>query len=299
VIDLRLDALDMSLEMACQTAELSLMNALIRINGIRQNIQLQEITITQSEENLMSATARFDRGMINYNQLLAAQSALFDNQTRLEGLFVSLETEQTALNRLLGLNHNIEIKIEYDWKSEKPPEDVEQYITDMLGKSLTIKQLEIDIQIRRIELESRQNDVTRALEAIDNIPMYDRMSRAPAYVRARATLEQAILDRDAANRVLDTALRTLENNQLSLEANIHAQITVLNRLIQQEEVISSNLSRARAELNLVEARFELGRVTQREVDNAAVAVLRLVFELDNNLNSQATLQFRLLNTHLL
>jgi len=234
--------------------ERSLRGALVNDRVTANNIAIAEERLTLSEERLRRTVILRRFGLASANDLYAAEQGLSQQRMELEHLRVTASNQRQALNLLLHQPLNREIEITFETGSSDLPEDLERYISAAVPQAPSIRQLQINIDRRRDERE-----LYSATHGDD--------ARQETLTALTGAHNRAVRERDNAVCAMEAAIRASYNGIIQLRA--------------QKDAAVSELERAMHEWETAQRQFQLGRVTQFEVDNARFVILSRELALQN------------------
>ncbi len=219
-----------------------------------------EISKKQYELGVLSQTA-YDTAVDNYNAVVTGKSALE----------TTLESKYAALNTLCEYNVAAIYPIEItDWEyAEIDPTSLDKQVaTATSSTNLNIRLLENNVEVAQYEL-----DLHSDLYSADT-----RLQKQAALFTATSTLNDTKLQYEAAEKTLYNNITVLEKNHKSLTD----QLTTLNNT-----------------MNVYEKQFQLGQITQLQLDTYRYNVKDLNNKIRENENQHHLLAAQYNNPNLL
>jgi hypothetical protein len=289
ILDRRIESLEISVEMVRVNTELNLRNLIVRVSQTERDIEILESAIAISRENLRHLRILHQHGRISNSALRAAEINLEQENIQLETLRLSLNNERMALSRLLNLPITRPISVAIPNRQVNLPTNLNVFISDRTERDLSIRQLEIDVEIARAELRIANLELSlrRNAVAANGSNASERITRERAY-------EQAVITRDNTRRSLDTIIRGLDEAKEALELDIRSRANEINRLVLQQSSISLELENAQRQHEIAEAFFIAGRRSRLDVDRTVHLIMQLENDLERNRERHWVDTFRLL-----
>ena len=291
IMGLRMESMTIAKEMLRISAELSLRSALTGLAAALRDVEMMELTIAQSEENLKRARIMNDFGLGSSSELLLAELALAQDYIRMENLEIALDNAHMSLAKLLRQPLSTAFILEYSRIIDDVSSISELSLSNAIENDLTIKQLEIDIEISKIDVRIREIDMMNRRRSLS-------IGAPDAWPARSRAYEQALFEYENALRAVSAAERDMVNARRDLEANIYVQGNALRRLSLQEQSILLEMKMAEAQLAAARVRYSLGQITQFDLDKATLSVFLLECSLENNRDAQWVQQFRMQYTFL-
>ena len=290
IIDRQRESLEISMRTLRIATELNLRVALSELSEAERGLELAMSATELGRESFRQLEILHRHGRVSDNQLRAARISLSQAELYLESARGAADSASMALNRLLGLPATQSVRVNFGAYQITLPNDLDTHIENTAANNLMIRQLENDVEIRRLDLQIANLEVSHSSNLLSRHTgsVADRADRQVMY-------DQAVVLRDDARRAHETAIRELEQARENLVVDIHNHANNLNLLSLQEYSLRLELEDAERQLELAELSFSLGRISRLDVETAAHMVLVLENQLASNLNAQWVAGFGFVN----
>jgi len=293
MLEKQIESVKLNPEVLRISTEMALRASLMAIANAEMDIALLESVIELNKENLRIVTLKHERGQASENDLRTAEHSLAQNEKNLAALKISLDNEKKALNNLLQQPLLQKTVIEYEIETGELPEDVEKFIADKIKNDPTLKQKEIEVEIKKLDLDNKQTllrdrerEKARNTDPEKNEQFIDDTNRAKR-------------ERDDARRAHEAAIRSLDDAKRSMEVAILSHINTLIQMDNRTTSLLADKENAERLLQTVKTSLNVGMVTQYEVDSAALGIAKIETDIEKNIMPQWLQYFRLEHPFLL
>jgi len=292
-LERQMENLALQQDMVALNMENVLRGILADMSGLEMMIEATQAELALAEFNMTLTELRYKLGMISSMDVSNAHHQLAQARDHLNTLSRHQVIAMQNLNHMLGLPLSEDTVITFDRGHSNPISNIEQHIAQTVPQTINVQQLELDlasaIGARRVytnsnaEIRITEHDRRRALTTVagshNNI----------ATLRNRITLQDAV----------DRARTGLEQAERSTAAAMHRAHTNFTSLVAQEAALQRDLTQAQANLNATIINFELGYVTQFDIDRIALTILVIQQDIERVLNDMWIQVFVLENPSLL
>ncbi len=251
--------------------ERSVLTALIDIEKIKDNINLLEENINVLEQTYKNNLILNELGMLSNSDLNTSKKTLDDTKSNLEMLKLNLQTNKNTLNNVMGVSLSEDNYIDFDMNMEPITLDIEAYARHSANNSVTVEQL-------------RANQRKTGYD-------YDNYLGAGQvnYQEGR-----------------DEKLRTAQNISMQINDIINSHELAIKQLyISSQQVLGnhdklvSDYENAIEDYNKAILNYELGYITQLQVDSAKMNVQSKLNAVRENVLNYENLRFMILNPDLI
>ena len=268
-------------QLIADAAELMVLTYLTNINNHAMDLQLMESAVIQSERNRDFVRLRRDLGMASDEDLRTAELALRQDRAAVTALTSVLQTERENLNRLLRFPITRDLVVTFE------PEIVPVEVADINAFIRQATADDVNIRNNRVSVEAAE----AALSSARNLG------------RSSFTTEREWQDW---GRTIENYERTLRNARdayrtaaENLDRNIRSTYNSLKQLEERRDILISDLARANNNYRIATANYEIGNITQFELDAARMAVLQAEIAIVKNIFQHNMLRFTFERTYLL
>ena len=259
--------------MITDISEFMVLTYLTNINNHAMDLQLMELAVVQSERNRDFVRLRRDLGMASDEDLRAAELALRQDRSATAALTSALQTERDNLNRMLRFPITRDLVVTFEPEViQVEVADINAYIRQSIADDINIRNRRTDVEAAEAALRSARN-LSRSAFA-DARDHRDWLMTIESYER---TLRNATDAYDRAIEGLDRSIRSTYNS--------------LKQLEERQDILVSELARANNNFRIATANFEIGNITQFELDMAKMAVLQAEIAIVNNTFQHNNLRF--------
>ena len=266
-IERQIDYVELHQELIIAQMEQALRGIVAVISELNSTLRVLEMSMDLAYESLTRARLSYALGMISSHEMLTIELNASQGYTQLVELRRAKQRVVQNLNLLIGQPFDQYTVIEFELYVPEMPEDPDVHIEELIEQSPSIRQLFIQAQSARAERQAYTgNDLDIIISESDrNMAMEaaGQSERIPI-IRNRIALQEAVERADAAH---DQAVRTME-------FALRQAFDELEALKSQLETAYWELELAESTLNVTLASLSVGRVTQFEVDQAELAVVR-------------------------
>ena len=273
----QIEHMNLEIEIIKLRREQALISSLVVISNASLDIETAEASIVITAEQVRRTGRLRSFGLASANDLRIVQARLTQEQTDLDSLLIARADGIISLNHLLGQPVYQQTYVEFERQLPDIPANLTSYIDALIRQAPSIRQMRFDIYRRREEL-TRHRDFYREREISPRRDCETCLALRNAY-------DLILLENDVALRAMGTALR--------------AAFSSLEQLQNQESVARLNLSQAEEALQTAQTNFELGIVTQFEIDQAMFSIFSARQAIERILNLQWGLALSLANPVLL
>jgi len=246
--------------MIADASEFMVLTYLTNINNNAMDIQLLELVVSQSERNRDFIRLRRDLGMASDEELRAAENTLRQDRASLTALNNALRAERESFNRMLNFPISRDLVVPFS------PEIVPVYVSNMDSHAREIIENDVNVRNRRVEAE-----VARV--RLDSLRRHGGEVTTADERAIRSTI-------DAYDRAVD-----------DLDASIRSTYNTLRQLEEQHYLLMGDLATANNNYRISVANFEIGNITQHELDMARMAVLSVEITVVKNTFQHNNLRF--------
>jgi len=264
-LDRQIAHTNLDIEILTLRQEQLLQRAILTIANTTLDLETAEASIAITIEEVRRTERLHHFGLASATELRQARSRLLAEEMNLSNLYIAAVNGLSNLNHLLGQPSYQETYIEWERELPEIPENLSNHISALVLASQTIRQMQINIYRRNEERaqhieEYRQRGVPRPRRDCDVCEALDW------------AVDMAVLERTTTKRSMETALRIAFSN--------------LEQLQTEEELARLTLAQAEESLQAAKTNFELGRVTQFEIDRWMFAVFSAEQSIEGILNQQ-------------
>ena len=257
--------------------EQALINAIAVIANAAIDIETAEASIVITSEQVRRTGRLHSFGFASASELRIAQARLTQEQVNLDNLLITKANGLSTLNHLLGQPVYQQTYVELERELPEIPGNLTNHIESTVLQAPSIRQMRFDIYRRREDM-AQHRAVYRYLGVSPRRNCETCQALQSAY-------DIAVLQQTTAIRAMDTALRAAYNN--------------LEQLQNQESAARLALGQAEEALQIAQTNFELGRVTQFEIDSALFSIFSAQQAIERILNQQWVMMLVLENPALL
>ncbi|MCL2386182.1 MAG: TolC family protein, partial [Defluviitaleaceae bacterium] len=272
--------LRMNQEQAQIAMEFGLRNMITASSDLNRMAELLEASIALSEQGLERMMIMYGVGLVSTNDLNTARHNLNQNRNQLDDLNRASVTLMQNMNYLLGQSLFQYTVIDFEREIPEMPEDLEAHITAILPTTHAVRLSQLDID-RAIDARWAYTGTRGNL----SITAHDRQRALNTNRRHNHNIWRTYLtDEDEEIESIRTRIRlqeSVERAQISHEQTIRSTeasllrgYTELQTLQSQYEALQVEYARAHELLETVQKNYALGLVTQFEIEQTRVAILR-------------------------
>ncbi|GAB7389220.1 hypothetical protein BSNK01_30580 [Bacillaceae bacterium] len=245
-------------EIAKEKLEYTVKKAYHDVLRKEQEKEVAELALEDADWKRQTAKAKFEQGMASEYELQQAERNVKEAQAKREAAVKALEDAWQKLNQLIGAKPNDRFTLQNSVIFEKMEDiDLETHITRVISSSPVVWLAEQNAQMAELDLDYYNfNDPTRE-----------------PYEVERIDLESSKLSVEETKEKLESSLRNMYFTILQLE--------------EQYDALTTNLDKARSNLQLVQSKYEVGMATAEELLSARLAseeieknMLNIVLQLD-------------------
>ena len=272
--------------------EHALRGIVVVISELGSTLEIMEKSMDLADDGLIRARLSYELGMISSHEMLTIELNTSQGHTQLAELHRARERVVQNLNLLIGQPFDQYTVIEFELYVPEMPEDLDSHIEELIEQSASIRQLRNQALSARAERRAYTgNDRDINISASDRRRAMEAAGRDERVmvIRNRIALQEAV---ERADTALDQAVR-------SMEFALRQAYNELAALKIQLETAYRELALAKSTLNVSLASFSVGRITQFEVDQAELAVVRAKQSIESLYYQLWVLAFGLLNPELL
>jgi len=275
-LDREIAVVEMNIEVLALRTKFVLHTTVANIIGAEMDIDTAEASIAIERENLRHVTLRHRLGLASASDLRAANTRINQAYMNLDNLHTAAAIARESLNELLGLAACQYVIIEFERILPEIPEDLAYYITQKVLQTPTARRMQITVNRYQEELAWHQYNC-----------IYSRRRRNECETCETLTEshKRAVIDRDLEIRRMEVALRITYNRLEQLQTGEMAARLALELGLYNLEMVKTN--------------YDLGRVTQLDVDRAAMSLAVLEQTIERNLYQQWLLKITINNPELL
>lgn len=234
------------------TIELSLISAVSNIKTTKLNIAFLEKTIEINEKNIESLELKYKYGMISENELNQAKDTQKVNKINLEALKNNLNTQQKALNNMLGQSYNVNVDMPVEENFDAIDKiDIDSYITRS-------KEGDISIQLLKQNLK-------RTEEIREN------------YSHTASDEDKLKADND-----IKTAQRKIQDAKTDIENKLRTSYDNLLKMRDADKSLKLELNKAIDTYNSTVANYINGNSTLFQVEQAELGILNVEKQIEQN-----------------
>lgn len=240
------------------------------ITTLENNYDLAKEGLDLAVQQLSQKSTMYRLGMISKVDYDKAVKDVESQREQLKQLEMTIEQEYNSLRKLLGLNEDEKIQIEYNVEYE-PVETV----TDMASFVNTKVKTDLALRIEEENVKSASFGLNLFVDT-GNGTDYDRQE----------------LD-------VKSAERKYKNNVLAKENSIKNAYIGLQNTETERKVLENNLTQAKTDLETARINYEVGNITKLQYDSANMAVKKAEIAIEQNTLTHDINKFMLDNTCLL
>ena len=240
------------------------------ITTFENNYDLAKEGLDLAVQQLSQKSTMYRLGMISKVDYDKAVKDVESQREQLKQLEMTIEQEYNSLRKLLGLNEDEKIQIEYNVEYE-PVETV----TDMASFVNTKVKTDLALRIEEENVKSASFGLNLFVDT-GNGTDYDRQE----------------LD-------VKSAERKYKNNVLAKENSIKNAYIGLQNTETERKVLENNLTQAKTDLETAKINYEVGNITKLQYDSANMAVKQAEIAIEQNTLTHDINKFMLDNTCLL
>ena len=289
IIDRQRESLEISMRILRIATELNLRITLSELSDAERGLELAYSAVALAEESFRQLEILHRHGRVSDNELRAARVNLSQTELYLESARIARDNASMAINRLLGLPATQSVRVNFSASQINLPSDIDAHIRNTSSGNLMIRQLEKDVELRRLDLQIANLEVSHSRNFLSRASgSADRADRQVMY-------DQSVVLRDDAHRAHEAAVRELDEARENLVVDIHNHANNISLLALQEYSLRLELEDAVRQLELAELSFSLGRISHLDVETAAHMVLMLESQLASNRNAQWVAGFSFVN----
>lgn len=240
------------------------------ISTLENNYELAKDSLELAVQQLSQKSTMYRLGMISKVDYDKAVKDVESQREQLKQLEMTIEQEYNSLRKLLGLNEDEKIQIEYNVEYE-PVETV----TDMASFVNTKVKTDLALRIEEENVKSASFGLNLFVDT-GNGTDYDRQE----------------LD-------VKSAERKYKNNVLAKENSIKNAYIGLQNTETERKVLENNLTQAKTDLETARINYEVGNITKLQYDSANMAVKKAEIAIEQNTLTHDINKFMLDNTCLL
>jgi len=260
-----------------------------------------EAAIELAEENMRRMVVSYEVGIISAHDLRTIEHGLSQLYVQLDDVQRTQDGLRQNLNHMMGLPLSQHTAIEFQRSLPTMPNNLDTHIEGLIANDPTIRQAQFQIDsalaerrgytgndrpLRITDEERRRaNNIIVGERNDEEARRNERIREARNRINLQDAVDRAVLGREQAERNLDSAIRTAFND--------------LEALFIQIDVHNSDLVQAQAALEVAEANFAAGRITNFDVEQAKLNVANIEQGMQSIYNQKWILAFRLENPSLL
>lgn len=237
--------------------KLSLITSINSIKVTKLNIDFLEKSIELEEKNRDALDLKYNYGLVAENDTQKVRDSILDKKRNLENLKSTLETQQIALNNLLGESKDVNVKVNFDDNIKVMDKiDFEAYVTRAKEGDLSIQLLKKNL--KRAE-EKRRN--------------YSHTSNDE--------------DKTKGDNDINVASRRLSDGQIDIENKLRNSYDNLLKIQARDKSLKAEKEQAKEEYNKVYTNYTSGNATKNQVEAAKLAILNIEKQIEENKMSYA------------
>ena len=266
-IERQIDNVELHQDLVMAQLEHALRGIVVVISELGSTLEILEQSMNLADESLIRARLSYELGMLSSHEMLTIELNTSQGHTQLAELYRARERVVQNLNLLIGQPFDQYTMVEFELYVPEMPEDLDSHIEELIEQSASIRQLRNQALSARAErraytgndrdINISASDRRRAMEAADR-------DERVMVIRNRIALQEAV---ERADVVYDQAVRAME---FALRQAYNELAALKTRL----ETSYRELALAESTLNVSLASLSVGRITQFEADQAALAVTR-------------------------
>ena len=241
------------------------------ISTLENNYELAKDSLELAVQQLSQKSTMYRLGMIGKVDYDKAVKDVQSQREQLKQLEMTIEQEYNSFKKLLGLNKDEKLEIEYEIEYE-PIETV----TDMAGFVNTKIKSDLGLKVE-------SENVKASAFGLD---LYISTGRSST-------------DYDKQELDVKTAERNYAENVKAKENSIINAYIGLQNTETERKVLENNLAQAKADLETARINYEVGNITKLQYDSANMAVKQAEFAIEQNTLTHDINKFMLDNTCLL
>lgn len=218
--------------------ELSLMSALSTLEGYEISYLLSEDSLELQQQDFENNKIKNSLGLVSDNEITTQEREIEEAKIALEDSKATIESAQRSVNSLLGEDLTDDIYVEYNITVEDSDIDVEKVVKSALYESLSIK--------------SAQNSVDTAENALDYVTSSE--------------------DKAQKERALSEAQSSLKDAKEKTEQSVRSTYASFEKTINKDKTLKSERDQAVDNYNTAVTSYNLGYITDYELQGAELAV---------------------------
>jgi outer membrane protein len=243
---------------------------------LQDDIRVQTETIKTLDDHLAVARKRLEAGTATELDVLNTQVRLVTSQNQVVDLNAALEKQALALRRLMGLEGQVPLLFQGEFKYQALAFEPEGLVQEARQKRPETKAVQdtirsVDIQIRMAELSDRPSLSLNVIAGWKNgyIPNLNVWKlNYVAAVQANVPIFNGHLARSMKAEA-EANLRTLQDRSRDVEGMIRTEVLQavadVRAAIQKLESVEINVVRAKKALDYARSRYEAGTVTNLDL----------------------------------
>lgn len=259
-LDYGLESSKYSKEMTEQGVEASIMSCFISIKDNEESLALAQKAFDLETKALEEAQLKLKLGVISEADYTKMETEHEQSQKNIEMLQLSIKTDYVNLKRLMGLNNDREISIDYEVEFEPYhlEEGLDQYINKVIDNDPYLK----------IKKEAAENKKFQVSFYTNNGESYK--SKETTYKEAE---------------------RTYAEDKKEMRKQLMAAANQLSQLEAKQASLEADIVKAENDLNTAKINYEVGNITKLQYEQAALGVDSAKNELEKNTRSYTMLKF--------
>jgi len=251
---LSLSLLETDTKVQKEKLEYNLKSYFAQIIAAENNLALTDKQLELDKRSLDISALRLQLGLISQS---AYDSAVYSYESALisrDNAAANIDSYYRSLNDLMGqrLDKKYTLVLELDYEPIGDSFNMTTSIARAIENSSDIKNLEKKVYLAQYDAD------TKTYQLLDN--------------NGNFTVTEYNTAKQEAGNAVAQAARNLENGKTSIEMNLRSNYDSVKGLERTYESSVKELAQLQSELGILQAKLELGKVTQLEVDLKALSV---------------------------
>jgi len=241
-------------------AEYLVLSNINAIANYEMQITLAQANLDLQEKNIKNLELKKTLGMASDNDVLTAKNSYNQSKSSFEQLKISLANQKQTFEKSLGMDGTKEVIVDYIPSMKRVSvNDIDQYATGVINEAPSIitqqKQIEVD-----------QYNLNTWRETPDD----------------SGDTTASLLNKQKLEMTYNQDARKLEDMKKELRVNISTIYNQLKAKEENEKALQLALDKARNDYSTTLIQFKVGNITQYEVDQAKLAILKAEIDLKQN-----------------